>query len=261
MDLNTNRAISALIITLNEEIHMRELLTDLQFVDEVIVVDSFSTDQTKSIATGFANVKFIENRFENYTAQRNFAILQAKNDWILFLDADERLTPELKAEIVQIVQLENPDNAYLFYRKFMFKQAVLRFSGWQTDRIFRLFNKNYAHYTTERLVHEKLDVEGSIGTLKNKLIHFSYSDYYSYKTKMKQYGKLKAIEKFNKKVKPTIWLQVLHPAYNFSYNYLVRLGILDGKKGIIICHLNAYSVYIRYQELRKIWQKATISKN
>jgi glycosyltransferase involved in cell wall biosynthesis len=260
MDINTNRAISALIITLNEEIHMQELLNDLQFVDEVIVVDSFSTDQTKAIATTFANVKFIEHRFENYTAQRNFAISQAKNDWILFLDADERLTSELKAEIVQTVQLEKPDNAYLFYRKFMFKKAVLRFSGWQTDRIFRLFNKHFAKYTTERLVHEKLDVNGSIGTLKNKLIHFSYSDYIAYKSKMHQYGKLKAIEKFNKKVKPSFLLQVLHPAYNFLYNYLVRLGILDGIKGIIICHLNAYSVYVRYQELRKIWQKNTISK-
>jgi glycosyltransferase involved in cell wall biosynthesis len=259
MDQNKNRAISALIITLNEEIHMQELLTDLQFVDEVIVVDSFSSDQTKAIATTFANVKFIEHRFENYTAQRNFAISQAKNEWILFLDADERLTPELKAEILQTVQLEKPDNAYLFYRKFMFKQEVLHFSGWQTDRIFRLFNKHYAKYTTERLVHEKLDVDGSIGLLKHKLIHFSYSDYNSYKMKMSQYGKLKAIEKFNKKVKPSFLLQILHPVYNFLYNYLVRLGILDGKKGIIICYLNAFSVYVRYQALHKIWQKTTIS--
>jgi glycosyltransferase involved in cell wall biosynthesis len=260
MDLNTNRAISALIITLNEEIHMRELLTDLQFVDEVIVVDSFSTDGTKSISSEFANVKFIENRFENYTAQRNFAISQAKNDWILFLDADERLTPELKAEILQTVQLEKPDNAYLFYRKFMFKQAVLHFSGWQTDRIFRLFNKHYAKYTTERLVHEKLDVDGSIGLLKHKLIHFSYSDYNSYKMKMSQYGKLKALEKFNKKVKPGLGFHVLHPTYNFLYNYLIRLGFLDGLKGIVICYLNAYSIYIRYQKLDELWRNAVISK-
>ena len=255
MNSKSTQKISALIITLNEAIHMSELLNDLKFADEVIVVDSFSKDETKRIAESFENVKFIEHQFENYTAQRNFAIDQAKNKWILFLDADERLTPELKEEIIFTIHQEDPCNAYLFYRKFMFKDQVLHFSGWQTDKIFRLFNKNFAKYMNERLVHEKLDVQGKIGFLKNKLIHYSYSDYKSYKTKMYSYGKFKAQEKFIKNLKPTFFHRIAHPSYNFLYNYLVRLGFLDGLKGIIICYLNAYSIHVRYQELDKLWDK------
>ena len=252
MNSKSTQNISALIITLNEEIHMSELLKNLDFVNEIIIVDSFSNDKTREISESFPKVTFIQHPFENFTAQRNFAILQAKNKWILFLDADERLTPELKQEIIFTINQDNPCNAYLFYRKFMFKNQVLHFSGWQTDKIFRLFNKNFAKYMNERLVHEKLDVQGKISTLKNKLIHYSYSDYSSYKAKMYSYGKFKAQEKFIKQLKPTFLLRVSHPLYNFFYNYFIRLGILDGKKGIIICYLNAYSVYIRYQYLKKL---------
>ena len=160
MDSNTSKKISVLIITLNEEVHMYELLSDLDFADEVIVVDSFSTDRTKSICESFKNVRFIQNKFENYTSQRNFALDQAKNNWILFIDADERLTPELKTEIIETVAVNQEVSAYLFYRKFYFKKKILRFSGWQTDRIFRLFKKDKCRYTHKRLVHEKLDVDG-----------------------------------------------------------------------------------------------------
>jgi hypothetical protein len=134
----------------------------------------------------------------------------------------------------------------------MFKNKVLHFSGWQTDKIFRLFNKNLANYTTERLVHEKLEVDGPVGILKNKLIHYSYTDFKSYKSKMINYGKLKAQEKFNKKYEPNFVIKKFHPIYNFLYNYIIRLGFIDGKKGIIICFLNAYSVYVRYEELNKL---------
>jgi glycosyltransferase involved in cell wall biosynthesis len=255
MDFKINKKISALIITLNEEIHIRELLNSLNFVDEIVVVDSFSTDNTKFICESFINVKFYQNRFDNFTSQRNFAIAQAKNDWILFLDADERLTPELKNEILYTLDNNNDKHtAFLFYRTFMFENKVLNFSGWQTDKIFRLFNKNFANYTSERLVHEKLKVEGSIGILKSKLIHYSYSDFKSYKSKMINYGKLKAKEKYNNKYKPNLAIINFHPIYNFLYNYLIRLGFIDGKKGVIICFLNAYSVYIRYEELNKLWK-------
>ncbi len=255
MDSHPNKKISVLIITLNEQIHMYELLSDLDFADEVIVVDSFSTDRTKSIAESFKNVRFLEHKFENYTSQRNFAIDQARNNWIFFIDADERLTPDLKIEILETVDRDEDISAYLFYRKFYFKNKILRFSGWQTDRIYRLFKKDKCRYTHRRLVHEKLDVQGKVALFKNKLIHYSYADYNSYKGKMIAYGKLKAMEKFQIGFKPTIFHKYGHSIYNFLYQYIIRLGILDGRKGIIICYLNALSVSVRYKELERLYKK------
>lgn len=247
--------LSALIITYNEEKHIKEVLQDLDFADEIIVVDSFSTDNTGAIVKTFEKVKLIQNTFIDYTSQRNFAIDCASNPWILFLDADERFTKELKNEIIETIQQKNPFSAYLFYRTFMFQDKKLHFSGWQTDKIFRLFQKEKARYTTDRLVHEKLTVDGKIGKLKNKLIHFSYTDYESYKDKMIKYGKFKAQEEFLKGVKPNFYHLYLHPCYTFLYQYIIRLGFLDGKMGITICYLNALSVRVRYQELKKLFPK------
>jgi glycosyltransferase involved in cell wall biosynthesis len=251
---NTEK-LSVLIITLNEEEHLKGLLSDLDFANEIVIVDSFSTDGTEIIAKTFPKVKFIQNKFENFSAQRNFAISQAKNDWILFLDADEVLTHELKQEIIETLQNNQTYAAYFFERIFMFENTVLKYSGNQTDKIFRLFNKKSARYDEKRLVHEKLIVNGEIGFLKNKLIHHSYSSYHDYREKIIFYGKFKAQEKFIKRVKPTALHQFFHPSYNFLYNYFIRLGILDGKKGIIICYLNAYSIVVRYKELKKLWKQ------
>ena len=244
--------LSALIITFNEESHIAAILSELDFADEIIVVDSFSTDKTEAIVKSFEKTKFIQNKFIDYSSQRNFAIDCAKNPWILFLDADERLTNELKAEIIETVQLKYTSSAYLVYRTFMYEDEKLNFSGWQTDKIFRLFKKEKARYTTERLVHEKLTVNGAIGKLKNKLIHYSFTDYESYKYKMVSYGKFKAQEAFLKGVNPTVYHLYVKPAYKFLYQYIVRLGFLDGKKGITICYLNALSISERYRELQRL---------
>ena len=252
MAYNNNTLLSVLIITLNEAKQMKPLLADLQFADEVVIVDSFSTDDTQEIVKQFSNVRFIQHKFENYTHQRNFAISKAKNNWILFLDADERLTTDLKEEILETIKTNTTYVAFLFYRTFMFKNEKLNFSGWQTDKIFRLFHKQYARYTTESLVHEKLVEKGKIGIFKNPLIHFSYADYNSYKAKMLSYGKLKAQEKFAKKIKSSALKGILHPLYSFLYSYTIRLGFLDGRKGITICYLNALSVHERYKELKKL---------
>ncbi len=242
--------LSALIITYNEEKHIEKVLENLDFADEIIVVDSYSSDKTESIIRGNKRAKLIQHPFVDYSSQRNFAIDCASNPWILFLDADELITPELKAEIIETVLNKNSSSAYLFYRTFMFKNVKLNFSGWQTDKIFRLFKKDKARYVTERLVHEKLTVNGTIGKLKNKLIHFSFSDYQSYKNKMICYGKFKAEEAYLKNTKPNFLHLYLHPCYTFLYQYFIRLGILDGRKGIIICYLNALSVWVRFRELK-----------
>jgi hypothetical protein len=247
--------LSALIITYNEEKHIKEVLQDIDFADEIIVIDSYSKDNTVALVESFEKAKLIQNKFVDYSSQRNFAIACAKNPWILFIDADERFTDELKEEVIETIQKPGASSAYLFYRIFMFEDKKLNFSGWQTDKIFRLFQKDKATYVTERLVHEKLTVKGKIGKLKHKLIHFSYTDYESYKEKMVSYGKLKAKEEFAKNLHPNFYHFYLHPAYKFLYQFMVRLGFLDGKKGMIVCYLNALSVYVRYQELKKMQSK------
>lgn len=153
---------------------------------------------------------------------------------------------------METVQKPDAKDAYYVYRKFMFNKKPLRFSGWQTDKNFKLFRRGKAHFKEDLLVHETLIVNGSIGILKNKLIHYSYISYEDYRGKMVAYGKLKARELHSKGKKPNLFHFYIKPLYKFLYAYFVRLGILDGEKGIIICYLNALSVYVRFQELKRL---------
>jgi glycosyltransferase involved in cell wall biosynthesis len=248
-------SISALIITYNEAHNIATVIENLDFADEIIVVDSFSTDDTIKIASSSDNVTVVQHPFENYATQRNYAISLAKHNWILFLDADERLTPELKEEIIETIQHEKSCSAYYFYRTFMFKNTKLHFSGSQSDKIFRLFKKENAHYNLDKVVHEKLVVSGEIGKLNNKLIHYSYRNYADYKQKMIFYGKLKAKEELIKGTKPVFFHFYIRPFYHFLNKYIARFGFLDGKNGIIFCYLRALSVYVRFQELKKMQSK------
>lgn len=244
--------LTALIITHNEEQNIRSVLENLSFASEIIVVDSFSSDQTFEIASSFKNVKAVQHAFENFAAQRNFALSLASNPWILFIDADERLTSELEKEIELVINQNNNIAAYFMYRTFMFNTKRLRFSGWQTDKIIRLFKKENAFYNHEKIVHEKLIIDGETGKLRNKLIHFSYSSFTDYKQKMIFYGKLKAQEELAKNTNPNFFHFYIRPTYQFINQYLIRFGFLDGRAGLIICYLNALSVAVRFQELKKI---------
>lgn len=243
--------ISGLIITFNEEKNIQEILDDFSICDEIIVVDSFSSDQTVAIAEQNPKVKIIQHVFEDFTKQRNVALDAAANDWVIFLDGDERITPELRQEMILELDKADKKDAYYFYRKFYFAGKPINFSGTQTDKNFRLFRKSKCRYVADKKVHETLAVNGSIGVFNNKLLHFSVSDYDSYKNKMIHYGELKGQELFNKGKKFSVFTQYLKSAFKFFKTYFLRLGFLDGKEGLQLSVLQTLSVFETYESLKK----------
>lgn len=245
--------ITALLITYNEILHIEQVLENLKFADEIIVVDSFSTDGTVEVASTYPGVTFIQRPFKNYTDQKTFALSQASNDWVLFTDADERIPDTLLDEIFRAVNQPREEvTAYFFRRLFMFRDKKLRFSGWQTDKNIRLFRKSRCQFTQNRIVHETLEVSGKSEMLHNKLVHYSYRSYADYRRKMIQYGKMKALEEFRygKRFHPVT--AVLRTVYKFLNHFILRLGFLDGQRGVIISYLNALGVYSRYLELKRL---------
>lgn len=253
-----NNKLTALIITLNEEKNIRDLMHNLDFADEIIVVDSFSTDKTLEILKEFSNVNVYQHEFNNFSEQRNIAIDYATNEWVLFIDADERISDDLKQEIQDILRSNDTKRGYYLKRKFYFFNEPVNFSGLQSDKNLRLFQKKNAQY--HGIVHEKLNFNDNVGILNNYLIHYSYAHHQHFKDKVFYYNRLKALEKLNKGYKPNSVLAVIHPAYTFLNRYLFRLGFLDGKKGLIICKVYAQGIKERYNEMLKLYQKAISSK-
>ncbi|PWL38287.1 glycosyl transferase [Flagellimonas aquimarina] len=247
--------LSALIITYNEMGYIEKCINSISFADEIIVVDSFSNDGTYEYLQKHSKVKVIQNPFENFTAQKSFTLKQATNDWILFVDADEVVSNKLQEEITDTINNPNACEAYWFYRKFMFQNTPLNFSGWQTDKNHRLFRKSKARFTDKKIVHETLEVDGNSCILNEKLIHYCYKNYEDYKGKMLRYGQLKAKEAFYKEKQFNYLFMTIKPIWKFFNHYILRLGFLDGKKGITISYLNALGVLERYRELKRLEKK------
>lgn len=251
----TKERISALIIAYNEKGYIERCIESVSFADEIIVVDSYSTDGTFEYLKAQPKVKVIQHPFVNFTLQKSFALKQATNDWVLFLDADEVISENLKSEILQTVNGDSEIVAYWFYRKFMFQNEHLRFSGWQTDKNYRLFRKSKAQFSDKKIVHETLDVDGESGIFKELLVHYCYKNFEDYKCKMLKYGRLKAQESFYREKQFNYFYLIFKPVWKFFNHYFLRLGFLDGKKGITICYLNALSDLERYRELKKLEKK------
>lgn len=252
--INPHKKLSALVITYNEEKNIDELINNLSFADEIIIVDSFSTDNTIPKIIQHEHVTLIQNKFINFSNQRNFALDYANHDWVLFIDADERVSVKLKNEILSTINNQNNSTiAFEVFRQFYYKKKLVRFSGWQTDKVFRLYQKNYVEYKKDLFVHELLNINGKVGILNEKLEHYSFDSYKDYKKKMGHYASLRAKELYIQKLHPTIFHYYLKPLYRFFNHYIMRLGFLDGKKGFTIAYLSAYYVYRRYIELEKLY--------
>jgi len=239
--------ITAIIPTLNEEIHIEEAIKSVSFADEIIIIDSFSTDNTLVLAEKH-NVKIIKRKFDDFSSQKNFAIDQAKYTWIYILDADERVTSALEKEILEAVK--NPKGCIGFYirRCFYFAGKKIKYSGWKRDKVIRLFLKEFCKYNGS-LVHEVIEAKGKIGFLKNTIDHFSYRSFDHYISKINHYSWLQAEELHKKGKKVNLYQILIKPPIRFFIHYIVRLGFLDGFEGFMIAITQAFAVLSRYLKL------------
>lgn len=245
--------ISALAITYNEESNIESYIESLSFADEIIIVDSFSTDKTVELAKKH-NVKIVQRAFDNFSNQKNYAISLAKNNWVLFFDLDEKISEPLAKEIVSIVNSKNPLKAYKVKRNFIFMNKRIKYSGFQTDAVVRLFNKNDCKYN-KNSVHETIETSEKIGILKNTSDHNSYKGFDNYNQKLSQYSKLQAEQLLKKNVRPNMHHFLFRPWYRFMNQYFFRFGFLDGKEGFILAYLSAFSVFKRYIQLWLMYRK------
>lgn len=237
------KGISALIITLNEEDNIEEYLQNFSFADEIILVDSFSTDNTVQIARKYPKVRVFFKKFENFSAQKNFAIDQAKYKWCIFFDADERIDERLKFEIISITKTDSEFNCFYVFRDFYFMNKKISYSGWQNDRAIRLFRNGTVRYREDKLVHEQMNCHRKVGRLQHRLQHFSFRNVDEYEDKLDLYAKLRAKELFDNEEEPGWWRRNFKPAYRFLKHYIIQFGFLDGKEGYIIAKL--YEDYVR----------------
>lgn len=242
--------ITAIIPTFNEEKNIKEAIESCLFADEIIVVDSFSTDKTVEIVKTFSNVKLLQNKFITHAKQKNWAIPQASHEWIFILDADERTNPKLIQEIKET--LNNPTAvAYWIRRQNYFMDKKLNFI-WKNDAVIRLFKKSEAKYS-DKFVHEEIETQGVISKLQAKLIHDTYSSkgLTDYIQKNYTYSTLAAMDRKDKIKNITMYHLMIKPLFAFFKRYIMQMGILDGKAGLIISSLGAWSVFMRNV---KIWR-------
>ncbi|WP_410877614.1 glycosyltransferase family 2 protein [Myroides sp. DW712] len=241
--------LTLLVPTKNEESNIKDCIQSaIDLVDHVYVVDSYSTDNTVQIAQELG-AQIISRKFDNYSDQKNWAIDQLPGDWILLLDADEQLTAELRQEIVYLLESNTLEDhqAYWVYRNNIFFGKEIRYSGYQGDKVIRLFKKDVCRYTNR--VHESLQVNGTVGFLKNKLYHNTYRGFDFHLAKLSSYATLQA-EDYNKKTgKLTAYHFIFKPGWRFIKHYFIKQGFRDGIPGVILSSLNAYATFLRYVKL------------
>ncbi len=245
--------ITAIIPTFNEEKHIAEAIQSVRWADEILVVDSLSTDKTVEIAKS-AGAKVISREYGYSASQKNWAIPQASHPWIFLLDADERCTPELESEIKSILKNGTAHHAFWIHRVNHFMGKRINYSGWQSDKVVRLFKRDTCKYQDLK-VHAEIESSGSISKLKNKILHYTYTDLANYLKKADRYttwGAMDRFEKFQKSGRRIGFAYlILRPIGRFFRHYFWRLGFLDGTHGLVVSLLSSYNIFIR---ALKIWR-------
>jgi glycosyltransferase involved in cell wall biosynthesis len=245
--------ISALIITYNEERNIARCIDSLKPVaDEIIVIDSFSKDQTEAICIS-KGVKFIQHPFEGFIFQKNFALLQANFDYVLSLDADECLSKELEASILNVKQSGTPQKAYSFNRLTNYCGQWIKHCGWYPDRKVRLWHKEFGKWAGKGL-HEtvKLNEGVKANRLSGDLQHYSFNTINDHIEQIHFFTDIGAQGAFDNGERSNLLKILVKPAFKLFRDYILKLGFMDGYYGFIICANSSYAKFLKYVKLKEI---------
>ncbi len=243
----------AVVLTKNEERHIVACLDSLRWADGLVVFDSLSSDRTVTLARE-AGAQVLTRPFDHYAAQRNAALEAVAAEWVLFVDADERATPELAAEVRGKVTAETPEIAgYWLPRENHIVGRVIRGGGWYPDYQMRLLRKGRARYDPARPVHEVVLLDGKAGHLQHPLIHYNYDTWVQFHAKQRRYAAYEARALYEQGVRPRHRSFVLQPLREFRRRYLTLAGYQDGTHGLRLSLYMAWYTLTTYRELHSLW--------
>ena len=242
--------ISACVMTFNEEANIRRCLESVSWCDEIVVVDSFSTDRTVEICREFTD-RVIEHEWLGYIGQRNLSLNLATHPWVLFLDADEELSPELRSELIR--ELKNGPAKYVGYefpRQVYYLGKWIKHGAWYPDIKLRLFLKEKGRSGGVE-PHDQVFVDGEVKRMKHPIWHYTYRDITDHVNTMNRFSQISA-QSLHQRGRRFRWTDFLfRPAWRFIKGYVVRSGWLDGRRGLIIATINAFGVSMKYA---KLWE-------
>ena len=242
--------LSVIVITRNEERNLADCLETTNWADEIVVVDSASQDKTIEIAHRYTQKVYVRP-WDGYAAAKNFALQQCTGDWVLWIDADERLTTELANEIQALVKKEdNSFAAFEFPRKAFFLGRWIKHCGWYPGYVVRLFRRSAGSFSNSK-VHEYLQVEGNVGRLRNDLLHYTDPNLWHYFEKFNRYTTLAAEGLAEDGSSFSLTQVTIRPAWLFIRMYVIKRGFLDGLEGFILSVLSSCYVFTKYA---KLWE-------
>jgi len=238
------------VITWNEEERLRPCLESTAWAQEIVVVDAESTDKTVQVAREFTDRVWIRP-WPGFSLQKNFALDQATGEWILSLDADERVTGELRDEIERVIRDDGPADGYMIPRKNFFWEAWVRHGRLYPDYQLRLFRRGRGRFV-EQAVHESVAVDGRVARLEAPLVHRSYRSLEEFVQRSDRYSTLAAEELLRRGKRVMLWELVLRPLWRFLSMYLLHGGFLDGWRGLVLAALYSHYVFLR---TAKVWER------
>jgi glycosyltransferase involved in cell wall biosynthesis len=244
--------ISAAIITKNEQNNIERCLKSLLWVHEIVVADNGSTDATISICEKYP-VRLVKTTWQGFGKTKQFAVDQTSNDWVLSIDADEEITPELRAEIEKKLSQEKDKAGYMIKWRSYYVTDWINYSGWDNQYKLKLFNKTKGGFNDDK-IHETVILDGPTGKMKNPLMHYTFPDFKTYIHKTESYSDI-GMEKLRQRgKKPSLVNAYLHGIFTFIKMYFLKMGFMDGRIGLILATNTAFATYYKYLKFWELYQ-------